>query len=131
MVAARHLTILRKGEGNFLAHFGWVSLGFNGCWQNRLLFARLPIRKGFSVFIAWVIVFWNSAACRITMDALWRWLNTMGGLNVVACEYRKAIGVRVRLDLNVRYVPFSWVQRRWRRGRVASLVTTKMSRLGK
>jgi hypothetical protein len=55
----------------------------------------------------------------------------MGGLNVVACEYRKAIGVRVRLDLNARYVPFSWVQQRWRRGRVASLVTAKMSRLGK
>ncbi len=54
-----------------------------------------------------------------------------GGLNVVACEYRKAIGVRVRLDLNARYVPFSWVQRRRQRGRVASLVTAKMSRLGK
>jgi hypothetical protein len=112
MVAIRHLIILRKGEEIFLACFGWVSLGFNGCWRNGLLSVKWQIRKGFSIFTVLVIIYWNSAACRTTMDALWRWLNTMGGLNAVTCEYRKDIEVRVGLDLNVRCVPFSWVWRR-------------------
>ena len=88
-------------RGNF---FGSLWLGLTGLqwllaeWASLRQVADL---KGFFHFTVRVIVYWNLAACKNTMDALWRWLNTMGGLKVVACEYRKDIEVRVGLVLNV------------------------------